>query len=501
MACKREKKCKCNNIKCPTSVRIVNGSLRIGAIISLQLSFNPCDASCCLPQVAFIKFSSTSSINSVTTAPISPVGIIQVTIPPGTIAGPIFVAVSPCCPILQTILSFPSTCLVDPICSTTFCTVTCNTPSSGRTISVAPSCPATCITASACFTSIQTAIDNANSGDTIIVCPGTYTEQILVPANKDGLVIKSQGAVFIQAPSTLVGEPGIVTIRSSSCVTFQNFTVQGPTTFLNCSLPTVEFYGIVVDSGGTAIISGNTILNIRDSNVANSGCQRGRAITVEAGSSAIITNNIASNYQKTGVRIRGIGACAQVISNTLTGTGFNATFAAANNGIQVQQGASARVSGNTVSNHIYFNPVSALSAGILLFATAGPICAQNNNSFANQIGIALAGDTITGVGVSNAQVTSNTSSNNTTQAGIGPGFGIMVDALSTGNTINLNTALNNATMDVVDESKGTESCCTGNAWLCNTCMSDNLGGCLCQSQTATCTVPIAPTLVSVVFSP
>ncbi|MHC1611145.1 MAG: hypothetical protein ACXQTW_06070 [Candidatus Methanospirareceae archaeon] len=41
------------------------------------------------------------------------------------------------------------------------------------------------------FTSIQDAVDAASPGDTIIVYPGTYTENVDV--NKDHLSIKSEG--------------------------------------------------------------------------------------------------------------------------------------------------------------------------------------------------------------------------------------------------------------------------------------------------------------------
>ena len=48
------------------------------------------------------------------------------------------------------------------------------------------------------FTSIQDAVDAASPGDTIIVYPGTYTENVDV--NKDHLTIKSEGG----ADSTIV---------------------------------------------------------------------------------------------------------------------------------------------------------------------------------------------------------------------------------------------------------------------------------------------------------
>ncbi len=49
--------------------------------------------------------------------------------------------------------------------------------------------PAKCATAP--YSSIQDAIDNANNWDTVMVCPGTYTEQLYI--NVRGLTVKSTG--------------------------------------------------------------------------------------------------------------------------------------------------------------------------------------------------------------------------------------------------------------------------------------------------------------------
>src|SRR5690348_9101457 len=62
------------------------------------------------------------------------------------------------------------------------------------------------------FTTIQAAVDAASAGDTIAVKPGTYSEQVTIPDDLDGLTLKStkpQGAI-IQAPETLSGTDSIV---------------------------------------------------------------------------------------------------------------------------------------------------------------------------------------------------------------------------------------------------------------------------------------------------
>jgi pectin methylesterase-like acyl-CoA thioesterase len=41
------------------------------------------------------------------------------------------------------------------------------------------------------FTSIQAAVTAATPGTTIVVCPGTYTEQVTIPAGKNDLTLVS----------------------------------------------------------------------------------------------------------------------------------------------------------------------------------------------------------------------------------------------------------------------------------------------------------------------
>lgn len=486
----------------PCAVTIApTGTLTVGMVITILISSKPCTK-----KFATVLFSGQVTPVVPVRVPLVCGRVLLLAIPPGAVSGPIAIFTGKCCPVLFASISisaFPLACLVDPVCSlTSLCNLGCAVVPSGRTLVVSTTYPATCATptsAALCFTTIQGAVNMATTGDSIVVCPGTYTEQVIIPAGKNGLVITSQviGGAVIQADATLNlfgKEPGILSIRST-CVTVRGFTVQGPATFDSCN---PEFYGIVVDQGGTAIIDNNHVTNIRDSIVGLNGCQRGHAIAVETKSSARITNNLVDNYQKTGIRIRGIDACGEIFDNTATGTGFNPVNLAANNGIQVEQGGSALVRRNRVSNHIFFNtlpPSGADSAGILLFQPT-VVCVQDNDTSDNQIGISL-------VETKNAQVSSNTSNNNHTTAGPGPlgdGWGILVDSKSSDNTISLNTALNNSTFDVEDDSTGTKSCCTSNIWLCNTCRTDNKGGCLCGSRSAVCTGVQSGTCLQVVCS-
>jgi hypothetical protein len=295
-----------------------------------------------------------------------------------------------------------------------------------------------------------------------LVFPGTYPEQVTIPAGKDNLTIRSQtpqAAIITPPPGGLVGNLSIVTINAQ-CTRITGFTITGPSTFQG-NLRN----GIFVTNGGSAVIDNNVITDIRDNPL--SGLQQGTGINVDTGSALIVSNTI-TNYQKTGIRVNGVGSCSTVFGNTVTGVG--PTPIIAQNGIQISRGATAIVRNNTVTGNIFTGPGGDISTGILLFqevATA-PVCIEFNSLSNNDAGLVLA----TTIG---ALVQGNNSSNNTQ-------LGIFVQSDSVNNVFIRNTALNNPTFDIEDDSVGLLSAMTGNIYLCNTCETDNKNGAICASM-------------------
>jgi parallel beta-helix repeat protein len=216
-------------------------------------------------------------------------------------------------------------------------------------------------------TGIQAIVNQAQSGDTIIVEAGTYNEQVTINNAghaRDNLTLEGSGQnfTFIQ-PSSLAGSNAVVDVNGSQGVTIEGFTIEGPS---GTAYSGGNLYGVRVEGGGSATITQNHITNIQDTPFA--GYQEGIAIDVGrqrdgTTGSAVITYNTIDNYQKGGILVDNAGSSASIMYNTIVGAG--PTTVLAQNGIQISRGATAVVSYNYVSNNEY--TPSPQATGILVY--------------------------------------------------------------------------------------------------------------------------------------
>lgn len=154
-----------------------------------------------------------------------------------------------------------------------------------------------------------------------------------------------------------------------------------------------RYFGVVNYRGNVNVMS-STISKI--GNTPFDGTQHGVAIlyTTEdlpngmtAGStSGLINGNVLSSYQKGGITVRGKGASAQIVNNTVTGAG--PVNYIAQNGIQVSFGGTARVARNTVSNHNY-TPDGTEACGLLFYDAATDAQAANNTLSGNEVNFCI----------------------------------------------------------------------------------------------------------------
>jgi parallel beta-helix repeat protein len=257
------------------------------------------------------------------------------------------------------------------------------------------SCPAFVTECHVGANPIQGAINDTRSTDnTIHIEAGLYSEQLTITRS---VTLTGAGAATttIEAPSTLAsdtnGKKSIITIDGVGVVVdLSNLTISGPGPTGCGSIN----YGIFVSGGATAYIHDNNIVSVRDSTF--SGCQNGVAIevgTTATSGSAVIENNVISDYQKNGITVAGTGSSATITGNTVTGAGK--TSVTAQNGIQVSSGATATITNNTLSGN-YYDDSSTTATGILIYNAGSGVKVENNDltssgDMASQIGIYVQG--------------------------------------------------------------------------------------------------------------
>jgi hypothetical protein len=268
------------------------------------------------------------------------------------------------------------------------------------------------------FATIGAAVTAAAAGDTILVNPGTYTEQVTVSKS---LTIQGNGAgAIIQAPATLTADTFglhvLVEVGSGATVNINNMTIEGPNPSINA--------GILVVGGATANVTGTTVAHIHQ-NQSTFGVQTGFGIEVGGtGAQAVgqvghatITNCTVTDYQKVGIIIGRSGSSGTISGCTITGVG--PTSLIAQNGIQIgpQTAPGATVSNTTISGNVYTgsgpppagpNPTaSTQSAGILNFIDSCSI--TGNTVLGNDLGISSTntGSSSTGTTISGNTVRDN----------------------------------------------------------------------------------------------
>lgn len=194
-----------------------------------------------------------------------------------------------------------------------------------------------------CFTSIQAAVDAANSGDQILVRPGKYIEQVVI-SGKDLTLVGRAGAV-VQAPaemrdtlSPVFGFPGRpILLATGAEVTVRGLTIDGANSAE--SNPYLQGMAFLNASG---VIRGNVVKNIGfeeprlplDEHGAPS--YQGDAIVVINFSSThrtvTVTENRILNFNSNGIILDAeadfnnpalANLTVQVTNNTVVGSGQN----------------------------------------------------------------------------------------------------------------------------------------------------------------------------------
>jgi hypothetical protein len=252
-----------------------------------------------------------------------------------------------------------------------------------------------CTTAN--FTSINAAVTAALPGDMIVVCDGTYVEQVTI-----GKTLTVQGFAgqvpTVKAPAVMLDKALIhITGPGAMNVIIDSLVISGPGGDICDSIQ----YGIRVDGGASATITRNLITDIHDTPFG--GCQNGIGIGVGRQADATtgmatINDNILQGYQKGGIVVDNFGSSAVITNNVVTGVGR--TEIIAQNGVQVSRGAvvpPSNLQNNTITGNFYLNrspsTTPAFATGILYFQAgdasfAGPLNSGNKLRH-NQVNVSI----------------------------------------------------------------------------------------------------------------
>jgi len=255
----------------------------------------------------------------------------------------------------------------------------------------------------ASFTSIQAAVNAANPGDMIRVCPGTYAEQVVI--DKALTIEADNGAIIMprnvtaNATGVASGEPlaAVILVKNAENVKIKGFILDGTNNGITECTP--RLIGILYqDASGS--VRHNAIRHMSLAPSLN-GCQSGDGVVVQSSSGqaskVTIADNSVHDYQKNGITGNEVGTAVVIQQNTVTGIG--PTSGAAQNGIQVGFGATGSVTGNSVTDNVWSPCVSVQqcqfnATGILVFQSNG-VEVNHNEVGTNQVGIFIGGQNST----------------------------------------------------------------------------------------------------------
>jgi parallel beta-helix repeat protein len=253
------------------------------------------------------------------------------------------------------------------------------------------------------FATIQDAVTQSPANTTIDICPGTYPEQVSINKNltlagvasgtADEVVVAAPTDGIVQNATDLFDGSGIgaqIFVQGAASVNIKDLIVDGSNNQITgCAPNLVGIYYQDASGAITDVVARNQALS-----TALDGCQSGLGIFVESGytsggsATVSIKNSSVHSYQKNGITADGSATTATISGNYVVGQG--PTTGAAENGIQVSDGATGVVSGNEVVDDVY-SPGSVGASGILIF-DSGSLIISGNTVSDTQFGIVVYSD-------------------------------------------------------------------------------------------------------------
>ena len=249
---------------------------------------------------------------------------------------------------------------------------------------------ATVIRVPADFSTIQSSMEFASSGDTVLVAPGTYTENIVVPGRNIVLLSESGRDVTIVQPAA----------TNVSLLTFEADLAGGTSTVSGF---TFQIGGIKVGPGASFVIRDNRFQNVTTYSIFADGFGEGeivgnevlsskQAIDLEGGRCRIDSNTIVGCDTQVGVQISDCRAILRYNTIVASGSLFavwtlaNHQLIVENNTVAYNTGTGLRIDQyfSSADTTVIFNNLVAFNGGqgIRLYNNTHPdeiwLCDYNN---------------------------------------------------------------------------------------------------------------------------
>ena len=233
------------------------------------------------------------------------------------------------------------------------------------------------------YDTIQAAITAANSGDTINVSAGTYTEIGQIVIDKNLSIVGADKATTIIKPNADTGSSG-----------------DGKGWWLVNSGIAFNLSGVTLDGTGYKIFHGirhkgtGTIQNVHFTNIAYNASgsdYAGFAIYAFGQVGAVdVSNSVFDNIGREGIAYWGAGTTGTYTNNTYTGKGLGNWL---DYGVEVTNSASTTISNSTITNNRgTATSDGSVSAGIIVLLSGSKATITGNTLTGNTIGIKVGYD-------------------------------------------------------------------------------------------------------------
>jgi hypothetical protein len=253
------------------------------------------------------------------------------------------------------------------------------------------------------YSTVQAAVNAAPAGGTILICPGTYVEQVVVTKNGQTLRGAGRGLTVLrptavpQATTSLVvpaSVASILLVQGATAVTVAGVTVDGGAAdggavppLTNCR--DVGFYVGIFFRNASGTIESDGVTNVRSTTRCSVGI---RAESGDGGlSNLAVQDSVIEKYGTYGLVCAGLRTACTLTGNTVRGRGRVDDEVQA--GISIRFGAAGAIADNIIRDHFYTpttGGLAAIAVGIFLVNAdpdSNPHLLQDNLFINNELDV------------------------------------------------------------------------------------------------------------------